>query len=99
MPTFFALRRNDGVYMPDIKGCAGGTFINPDDPRTHRKQPRLFRRKQDAALALRYWVVGRRITIGDDYGHFIQHKIVRDTSRHAADWSIIEVELKEVLDV
>jgi hypothetical protein len=99
MSTYFALRRKDGVFMPDIKGKNGGTFVDPDQRHTHRGTPRLFARAQDARATLREWVKGTRSLIGDDWGHFETTKIVPVEGRSADDWSVIEVELKEVLDV
>lgn len=59
-PSLFALRRKrDGRYMPDYKGRAGGTYVDPDKPATHTGTPRLFTSAKAAGDALRWWVKGR----------------------------------------
>lgn len=105
--TFFALqRKSDGVIMPDYPGRAGGTYVDPDDPRTHRGTPRLFGTSTAAANALRWWAAGRvRVEYSgsgnpfDVFGEDVEITGLKSDSvagRNADDWEIVPVEVRVI---
>lgn len=94
---FVLMHKPTGVYMPDKKGGAGGTYINPFAKRRRQKTtPRLFARRSDALSALKWWAQGR-VRMGyvyeDEREIWGQDPVA---GRNAADWSVVEVRLEEV---
>lgn len=93
----FALRhKSTGVFMPDKKGGAGGTYVEPFKKRRRQKTtPRLFAREADAKAALSWWADGRvRVQYDREYGNEI---VGSDpvAGRDASEWEVVPVELKE----
>ena len=92
----FALRHTaTGTYMPDKKGSAGGTYVEPFEKRRRQTTtPRLFARAADARSALAWWADGRvRTQYDEEWGN----EIVGSTpvpGRDAAEWEVVTVELK-----
>lgn len=99
--SLFVLRRKrDGRYMPDYKGRAGGTYVDPDRPDTHTGTPRLFKSAKAAGDALRWWVKGRvRVEwSGQGFDSLDGPEVsglvsVPATGRNADDWEIVPVGL------
>lgn len=65
----YALRHKSGVYMPDFKGRAGGTYVDPWKRDTHTGTPRLFTTPAAAKQALDWWAKGR-VKVQWSYGGF-----------------------------
>ena len=92
----FALRHiATGIFMPDKKGGAGGTYVEPFEKRRRQTTtPRLFAREADARSALAWWADGRvRTQYVAEWGN----EIVGSTpvpGRDAAEWEVVAVELK-----
>lgn len=94
----FALRHKaTGTFMPDKKGGAGGTYVEPFQRRRRQTTtPRLFAREQDAKSALAWWADGRVLTRYDaEWGREIVG-VAAVAGRDAAEWEIVSVELKVV---
>lgn len=94
----FALRHKaTGTYMPDKKGGAGGTYVEPFKKRRRQTTtPRLFARRSDAMAALKWWAEGRvRTQYDEEWGN----EIVGTTpvpGRKADEWEAVTVELKVI---
>ena len=94
----FALRHKaTGTYMPDKKGGAGGTYVEPFQKRRRQTTtPRLFARRSDAMAALKWWAEGRvRTQYDEEWGN----EIVGTTpvpGRKADEWEVVTVELKVI---
>ena len=100
--TLFALRRKrDRVFMPDFAGKAGGTHVDPDDPKTHTGKPRLFVSKRAAHDALRWWASGKHSQyMGDpfDIGNVTLYRDPVNVTtvvegRSVIDWEVVPVQL------
>lgn len=92
----FALRHiATGTYMPDKKGGAGGTYVEPFLKRRRQTTtPRLFSRASDAKAALAWWAEGRvRTAYDDEWGKEIVG-VTPVPERNAAEWEVVAVELK-----
>lgn len=100
----FALQRKaDKLLMPDFKGHAGGTYVDPDKRDTHTGTPRLFTTKKGASEALRWWAKGRvrkemsgGFSVGLDSLDPPEVTGLRSEAvagRNADDWEIVSVEV------
>lgn len=94
---FVLMHKETGVFMPDKKGGAGGTYVEPfQKRRRQRTTPRLFARRSDAMAALKWWADGRvRTRYYEEWGN----EIVGSTpvpGRNADDWSVVEVRIEPV---
>lgn len=97
----FALKHKaTGTFMPDKKGGAGGTYVEPFQKRRRQTTtPRLFARAADAKAALAWWAEGRvRMSYGGPPGEEERDFNGSDPvpGRNADDWAIVEVQLVEV---
>lgn len=96
----FALRHKaTGTFMPDKKGDAGGTYVEPFQKRRNQKTtPRLFARASDAKAALRWWAEGRVHTrYSEEWGT----EIVGSSpvpGRNAEDWEVVAVDIIVSID-
>lgn len=78
--------------MPDKRGRAGGTYVDPDNP--GGMPPRLFRNRTAAKNALAWWAEGRAVISRDyEYGTTEIIGMTPVESRNAADWEIVPVQL------
>lgn len=96
----YALQHKEtGVFMPDKKGGAGGTYVEPFEKRRRQTTtPRLFPRRCDALAALRWWAEGKVETQYDEeWGpQIVGQRPVE--GRNAADWETVEVKVLVVKD-
>jgi hypothetical protein len=101
--TWFAIKqKSTGLFIPQFpkNTSKGGTWLEPTD----KSPPRLFRRKQDAKIALDHWLKGTitRLYRGPTPPDFIDEGDYDDyyepvPSRKAEDMVIVEVEISERL--
>lgn len=101
---FVLRRKRDKKLMPNFKGRAGGTYVNPDDPKTHDGTPRLFTTAKAAGDALRWWAKGMvRMTGGfggqDIFGEETD-RVIRESvpvaGRNADDWEVVPVRIEAI---
>lgn len=96
-PIWYALKHKSGIFMPDFKGRAGGTYIDPFVD--NKRPPRLFTTKLAAHNALSWWLDGKftRQTVGDpfsDEGESVVEKTRKVEGRIAEDWKIVPVQVR-----
>ena len=105
-PVFVLRHKATGVLMPDFKGRAGGTFIDPFKPEPG-SVPRLFTREKSAGDALRWWAAGKAQPRygssfsefpGDSQTEFLGVKSEPVPGRSAADWEVVPVVFYEARD-
>lgn len=99
-PLYILRRKKDGVIMPNFKGRAGGTYVDPDDPETHDGLPRLFASKKAAENALVWWVKGKARVLMQSFDTFDPPEpagLYSDAveGRSAADWEVVPVGLHD----
>lgn len=91
---FVLKHKATGTYMPDKKGGAGGTYVEPFKKRRRQTStPRLFARRCDALSALHWWAEGRVRTAYDEkWGNEIVGSDFVE-GRDAAEWEVVAVRL------
>jgi hypothetical protein len=97
-PLYVLRRKSDHKLMPNFKGRAGGTYVDPDDPSTHDGLPRLFASKKAAENALVWWVKGKARVVMQSFDVFDPPEpagLCSDAveGRSAADWEVVPVGL------
>lgn len=96
---YYAIRRNDGLFLPNYGTRKGRGGWTNDEPQPHEKVvPRLFYSKQYAGAALREWLKGRQYQHinHNDYGD-VEIRFVSKPERRPENMRIVKIEL-EVLD-
>lgn len=101
--SWFAIKqKSTGLFIPQFgkNQSKGGTWLEPTD----KAPPRLFRRKQDAKVALDNWLRGKLTVIGNSF-NFDPCEGTPDPTwkwqavpeRKAEDMTIVEVQIEERL--
>lgn len=88
MIVYLIRQKSSGLFLPEIAG-RGYTFSEPSNHRL----PRLFRREQDAKIALTYWLTGKWYKAYREE-HGIEYQEVPERKRE--DMEICAFQLVEV---
>lgn len=96
---FYAIQRDDGAFLPQMKRRKGFTSTEPVD--MEERPPRLFMREQDAKTALTWWLRGAtHVSLGRPNSIFGDEDWVEDwdtteiPDRKAAGMKVVHVRVE-----